>query len=347
MTTSPVHTAERLYRTLLLLYPKQFRQDYGQEMVYTFRDCYRGELRQARTWGTARFWCLVLTDLLSTVCIEHGKASLALVKSLLGLEKESLMANILFNLDVAQRTDIGKRANNEDNMISYVPEDPQVMAAKGALFVVADGMGGQTKGDVASTLAVNTVRDTYYQQQNSDIAATLQQALETANSLIYQRNQANLAQEKIEQGGMGTTCVAAVLQGDRVYVANAGDSLAYVINGGQVRQIAQDHSWVAEQVRTGAMTEAEARAQGKNNIIVRCLGTSPDVEIFVTSEQVHDGDTLLLCTDGLHMLLDENEIRSIVEQYEPQESVAHLIRRANENGGPDNITAVVVRVSLP
>lgn len=352
MTTAPLRipsSAERLYHTLLVLYPRQFRQTFGQEMLLTFRDCYR-EAQQAqemsKTWVILRFWSLVLSDLAATVCREHARAALTHVKILFGIEKESFMANVLFNLDIAQQTDIGNRATNEDNMIAYVPEDERILAMKGALFVVADGMGGHTKGDVASELTINTVRDVYYRSSESDNARALQQALQEANTRIYTQNAARFGQEA-EQQGMGTTCVAAVLHGDTIAVANAGDSLAYIVNTGQMRQIAQNHSWVAEQVRTGAMSEAEARAQGKNNMITRAIGTSPDVEIYVTTEQVHNGDTLLLCTDGLHTLIDEDELRAIVEHYEPQESVARLVQRAKENGGPDNITAVVVHISLP
>ena len=242
----------------------------------------------------------------------------------------------LLTLDTAARTDIGlKRANNEDNVVTVVPTDGQVMAQKGALFVVADGMGGHTKGDVASELAVNTIRDTYYQDTRSDIATALRASVEQANKVIFEHDK-----------HMGTTCVAAVLKENTVYIANTGDSFVYLIRAGQMRQLAEDHSWVAEQVRIGAMTREEAEAQGKGNVIVRCLGETRDVEVYVGIEQVQDKDILVLCTDGLHTLVSEDEIRAIAEQYEPQESVQRLIARANENGGTDNITAAVIRVSL-
>ena len=352
MTTQPLHStpssAERLYRALLWLYPAQFRHTYGREMVQTFRDCYREEQEQG-DWGLARLWGLVLSDLVTSVCVEHWKASITFWKSIVGLEKESLMTNALLNLDVALRTDIGGRLSNEDNMSSYVPEDAQVMAKKGALFVVADGLGGFAQGEVASELAVNTIRDTYYQDTDEDIALSLRKAVEHANALIWQRNgekfQDATGDEKA-QGGMATTCVAAVLQNDRVYVANAGDSLAFIMRAEQVMQIAQNHSWVMEQVHAGLMTKEQARSHEKRNVITRCLGTSSDVDVYVASETVQDGDVLLLCTDGLWSLVEEDELRSIVEQYDPQESAKRLVERANENGGPDNITAVVVRVSL-
>jgi protein phosphatase len=315
-------------------------------MAQTFRDCCRQARQQAGTKGLLDLWIHTLYDLAITASTEQIAAGISLFKHLFGLEKEYTMSNYALNLDVALRTDVGRtRQVNQDAAISAVPQDPQVMKEKGALFVVADGLGG--KGDVASEMAVNAVRDAYYQDAGDDLATSLQHAVQHANLIIYKANAANFQKaEELVKHGMGTTCVAAVLQGDKVYIANAGDSLAYIIRGGQVKQIAQDHSWVAEQVRTGAMTEEEAKAQGKGNLITRCLGIEADLEVYVTSEQVQNGDALVLCTDGLHTLVSEDELRTIVEQYGPQESVQHLVERANENGGPDNITAVVVRVSL-
>ena len=234
MTTAPLRSpssSERLYRALLWLYPAQFRRTYGREMAQTFRDCYREEQGRGGSRSIARLWSIVLSDLVNSVCVEHWKASITFFKSLVGLEKESLMTHTLLNLDVALRTDIGHRPSNEDNMISYVPEDQQVMAKKGAIFVVADGLGGYKQGEVASELAVNTIRDTYYQDTNEDIATSLHFAVEHANALIWQRNGEKFqdaTEGEKEQIGMATTCVAAVLQNDRIYVANVGDSLAYV-----------------------------------------------------------------------------------------------------------------------
>jgi serine/threonine protein phosphatase PrpC len=347
-TQQVISRAESLYRALLFVYPPTFRRSFGQQMAQTFRDCCREELEQNKKLGLARLWASMLYDLTASACLEYAKSLLAMFRRLTGLEKEYLMSSLL-SLDVASRTDIGlKRSLNEDNTTSIVPEDPQVMAKKGALFVVADGLGGHTKGDVASEMAVTLIRDAYYQDENDDILVSLRQAVERANEAIYRRNEALFPdKEEMTKKGMGTTCVAAVLKENMVYVANAGDSLVYIVRGGQVLQIAEDHSWFAEQVRKGEkITRAEAEAQGKGNIIVRCLGYSLDLEVYAGSEQVQNGDVLVLCTDGLHGQVSEDEIRTIVEQYGSEESATRLIARANENGGPDNITAVVVRVSL-
>jgi len=243
-------------------------------------------------------------------------------------------------LDVAQLTDVGrKRPHNEDNMAYVIPKDPQVMARKGALFIVADGMGGHAAGEVASEIAVDTVSNVYYQDDSEDIAVSLLHAIKRTNALIHQR-----AAENMLRSGMGTTCVAAVLRGDMVLIANVGDSRAYLVRRGQVRQVSQDHSWVEEQVRAGLLTRDQAHSHAQRNVITRSLGTQTDVEVDIFSEQLEEGDTLLLCSDGLSGYVPEEELRAIVDQYAPQESVYRLVERANENGGPDNITAVVVRV---
>lgn len=243
-------------------------------------------------------------------------------------------------LDVAQLTDVGrKREHNEDNMAHVIPKDQQVMARKGALFIVADGMGGHAAGEVASEIAVDAVTNVYYQDDSDDAATSLLNAIKRANGLIHQR-----AAENMLRSGMGTTCVAAVLCGNMAYIANVGDSRAYLVRGGQVRQISQDHSWVAEQVRAGLLTEEQARTHAQRNVITRCLGTQADVEIDVFPEPLEENDALVLCTDGLSGLISDIDILRTIEQAAPQESVYHLIEQANENGGPDNITAIVVRV---
>ncbi len=243
-------------------------------------------------------------------------------------------------LDVAQLTDVGrKREHNEDNMAFVIPKDSQVMASKGAVFIVADGMGGHAAGEVASEIAVDTVSNMYYQEDSNDVAVSLLRAIRRANTSIHQR-----AAENLLRTGMGTTCVAAVLRGNMAYIANVGDSRAYLFRGNTVKQVSQDHSWVAEQVRAGLLTEEQARTHGQRNVITRCLGTQAEVDIDVFHEELREGDSLVLCTDGLSGLVSDEELQRIVEQFVPQESVYHLVERANELGGQDNITAIVVRI---
>src|SRR3989454_4695147 len=173
-------------------------------------------------------------------------------------------------------------------MAYVIPKDPQVMARKGALFIVADGMGGHAAGEVASEIAVDTISNAYYQDDSDDVTTSLLYAIKRANSLIHQR-----AAENMLRSGMGTTCVAAVLRGNMAYIANVGDSRAYLVHGSQVKQVSQDHSWVAEQVRAGLLTEDQARTHAQRNVITRCLGTQSDVDIDVFPEQIDRKSTRL------------------------------------------------------
>src|SRR5579863_4215800 len=194
-------------------------------------------------------------------------------------------------------------------MAHVIPKDQQVMAKKGALFIVADGMGGHAAGEVASEIAVDTVSNVYYQDDSDDAATSLLHAIKRANAFIHQR-----AAENMLRSGMGTTCVSAVLRGNMAYIANVGDSRAYLVRDGQVKQVSQDHSWVAEQVRAGLLSEDQARTHAQRNVITRFLGTQPDVEVDVFLEPLQENDCLILCTDGLSGLLSDEDLTRIVEQ---------------------------------
>jgi PPM family protein phosphatase len=244
-------------------------------------------------------------------------------------------------VNVAQRTDVGrKRLHNEDSVAHIVPTDPVMMVKKGALFIVADGMGGHAAGEVASEIAVNTVCNMYYQDPAEDVPSALVHAVTSANAIIYQRSSENQSQQ-----GMGTTCVAAVLQGMTAYIANVGDSRAYLIRQGQIRQVSQDHSWVAEQVLAGLMTPEQASMHAMRNMITRSLGFYPTIAVDIFTEQVTAEDILLLCSDGLSGMVSDNEILQIVQQFGAQDGVYRLIERANEHGGVDNITVLIAQVA--
>lgn len=345
-----VSLSERLYRLLLAAYPAEFRLAFREEMAQTFRACCRDALRHDGLWGVAGVWRLTIDDFATTVVSEHYKAFVMLLRKLFALkEKESTSMMTQFRLAVAQRTDIGRlRLTNEDALISVIPEDEQVLAGKGALFVVADGLGGHEGGEIASKMAVDTITEVYYQAGQDEVGPALQKAIKQANALLYAANEAKAEPEAMADRKhiMGTTCVAAVLLGQTVYVANVGDSRAYILRNGQMRQVSEDHSWVREQILTGLLTEEQARTHPKNNIITRCLGSEPEVEVDIFSQEVQAGDALILCTDGLSGMVRDDELREIVQELAPEESVNRLIERANEEGGKDNITAVVVRVSV-
>lgn len=338
--------SERLYRFLLRAYPRAFREEYAYEMLLVFRDAYRETSRSQGMPGVLCLWRDFISDFVKTVCVEHmrnwiqsGECDFALAG------KDQLAMALQFTLDVAQRTDIGlKRENNEDNLAAVVPQDNQLLQTKGALFVVSDGMGGHERGEVASELTIHKVREYYYQDLQDDIPTALQEAVKQANiSLCQERDTLNTS--KTDDFMMGATCVAAVLHDQMLYAANVGDSRVYVLRSGQLRQITRDHSVVAQMVEKGEITPAEARTHEKRNMIYRSLGYQPEVEVDLFTEPVQEGDTLILCTDGLCGVIEDDDVRTIVEQYDPAESVQQLIARANAEGGPDNVTAIVVRVS--
>ena len=244
-------------------------------------------------------------------------------------------------LEVGQRTDVGrKRTVNEDNLGLFVPPDATLLEQVGALFVVADGMGGHAKGEVASALAVNTVIQSYQSNTAATLGERLVAAVQEANAAIWDE-----ASRQVDHAGMGTTIVCGVVVGTELLVSNAGDSRAYLVRHGQARQLTRDHSWVGEMVALGKLTTVEARRHKMRNVITRCLGGRPDLEVpLYPRQQLLPGDALVLCTDGLWGTMTDQEIADIVSRNPTQAAAERLVALANERGGPDNITAIVVRV---
>ena len=242
-------------------------------------------------------------------------------------------------LKVGQRTHVGvKRTANEDSLA--VPEgiDPRLLEKKGMLYILADGMGGHKAGETASQMTTRTVMQEYYSDPSPDVAQSLQRAIQVANAEIYSRAQSP------EYEGMGTTLVAAVLKGDRLFVANVGDSRAYLIHGQRIKQITRDHSWVVEQVRAGIITEEEARSHEHRHLLTRSLGGKAAIVVDLFHEKLKPGDAVLLCSDGLTEEVWEEEIGQIVASSRPQEAANQLVDFANQRGGSDNITAIVIGV---
>ena len=248
------------------------------------------------------------------------------------------------NVSAGAKTDKGQRPNNEDQF-AVVDTRRRGMRADG-VFIIADGMGGRSFGEQAAAAAVETVEESLAEMLDSRdggevvMADVLASALRKANARVYE-----LASADEERKGMGTTCVAAVIEGERLYVAHAGDSRAYLLREGALRQLTADHSYVAEQVRAGAITEEGARKSRFRNIITRAVGIEPTLEAEVVDADVRPGDTLLLCTDGLSNMVEEEEIaRTLAQSSSPQNAADRLVGMANKNGGKDNITAVVARL---
>jgi len=249
------------------------------------------------------------------------------------------------NFDVAALTDTGRaRPHNEDSVGYHLPQDPHLLDSKGGIYLVADGMGGHQAGEVASQQAIKLVIDQYYGDLSHDVGTSLVRAYKAANRLLYDEAQSDPA-----KAGMGTTLVAAVVVGRKVYVANVGDSRAYLIGQGRIAQISEDHSWVQEQIRAGLLTREQARLHPQRNVVTRALGSKPSVEVDLFEGQLADGDALLLCSDGMSGLVEDWEIEAIVREQSAQDAVRSLVAKANEQGGLDNITVLIVstRPGLP
>jgi len=246
---------------------------------------------------------------------------------------------------IGAATDVGGRDGNED-AVHAAPIRPHGAVADGAdqgavrdyLLVVADGMGGHHRGEVASQLAVETIVRMLEEDPGADTAPLLKQAFRRANEAIYQSGAGADAQP------MGTTLVAAVVRGRDATIASIGDSRAYLLRANQLTQITKDHSLVAEQVAQGAMTEQEARESPHRNILTRALGhrqkldnTMPDIfELPLLPE-----DRLLLCTDGFYDVIAADDFIRILTDHKPDDAVKRLVALAVERGTSDNVTAIV------
>lgn len=232
-------------------------------------------------------------------------------------------------------TNIGrKRKLNQDYV--YTSEVP--VGSLPNLFIVADGMGGHRAGDYASKLAVNTMVEAIGSMEAGEPAALLGQAVDQANASVY-----GSAEETPEFEGMGTTVVAATCVKEMLYVANVGDSRLYVINGNEIRQITRDHSWVEEMVRRGGLEREQARNHPDKNIITRAVGAEETVRTDFFSVRLKEGDLILMCTDGLTNMLEDEEIRMVLDgARDIVEKAQELVRRANENGGRDNISVILI-----
>ncbi len=245
-----------------------------------------------------------------------------------------------FEIVVGQLSDVGKdRDHNEDSYTLLEPVYEEELARKGRYYAVADGMGGHLAGEVASRFAVDQTMREYYANPTADVAQALTEAVKRVNEQLFQKAAADPG-----KSGMGSTLVAAVLRGNELYVANVGDSRAYVLRNHALRQITRDHSLVAEQVRAGVLTQEQAQAHPRRNVLLRSLGTQLAVEVDVFKESVQSGDVIILCTDGLWGQVPDERVARLASQADPQRAVQEMVRLANEAGGPDNITALALVV---
>ncbi len=233
------------------------------------------------------------------------------------------------------------RALNEDSVIYRLPNDNDPDAALGVLALVADGMGGHAAGEVASEIAAQCLHYLFYRRAQP-VPDALAEGFAAANLAIHERSKADP-----DCAGMGTTCTALVLRDTCAWLGHVGDSRAYLIRDDAIRQISDDHSLVAELVRKGALTEAQAKEFPDRNVILRALGTQPTVEPTIWPEglPLHPGDIFILCSDGLSDLVDDETIHRLASAQPPFEACEALIQAALAGGGHDNISAGVIRVA--
>jgi protein phosphatase len=230
-------------------------------------------------------------------------------------------------------SDVGRRReSNEDEFLVEPALD---------LYVVADGMGGHAAGEVASRLAVDSLKQSLAPPRDRSAAVSLQDAVQQANERIC-----DSIQEHADQRGMGTTVVAMLVDNGRAVIGHVGDSRAYLLRDGSLRRLTSDHSWVNEQVKLGLLSDEAAQRHPMRNIVTRALGSRTEVTAEVHEEGIRADDVFLLCSDGLNTMVPDDEIEGVLRRFrqDPEGACRELVMRANERGGEDNTTVVVVRV---
>lgn len=246
----------------------------------------------------------------------------------------------------AQSTDMGRvRTNNEDSVYSFLATGRSAESTPDfGLFVVADGMGGHSEGERASAIAARTVtnhilREIYlplfnHEERDAPIAEVITTAIQRANEAVV---------KELEDGG--TTVSAAVLIGDLVYIGHVGDSRIYMINRGKIERITRDHSWVQRLIELDQLTLDEANEHPQKNLLYRALGQSDTLEVDTLMRRLAPNARMLLCSDGLwNQVSDAAILETVNKAGTPQEACAKLIELANEQGGPDNITVILLQL---
>lgn len=238
-------------------------------------------------------------------------------------------------LKTFSKTDIGKKRNLNQDAV-YTSERP--VGKLPNLFLVADGMGGHNAGDYASRRAVETIVEHIEGATEENPAEILGNAIAAANTRVRRE-----AEENPERKGMGTTVVAACCDGKALHVANVGDSRLYVIGKKKIRQITRDHSWVEEMVRRGGLDREAAKTHPDKNIITRAVGAEDTVRTDFFTVELDEDDLVLMCTDGLTNMLEDDEILNVVESARDIVEMAEsLVNAANEKSGRDNISVILI-----
>ena len=246
-------------------------------------------------------------------------------------------------IERASLSDVGcQRDNNEDWYSYWEPESDEQLRRKGRLAIVADGMGGHEGGQEASRLAVEAIEQAYAAATDGDPQSLLIAGFKAAHQRIQQYAQTHPA-----LSGMGTTATAAVLLPSQLLYAHVGDSRLYLVHGSTISRLTHDHSYVGRLVESGVITAEEADSHPQRHILTAALGAGfgAEPEIGPAPIALSAGDALVLCTDGLWSLMEDEEIRQAVTQHPPSEACHALVETARQRGGPDNITIQILRIS--
>ena len=255
-------------------------------------------------------------------------------------ERAERAHDVVVDTLLGAKTDLGcVRENNEDKFEFFQPDDEDVLALKGSFYAVADGMGGHAAGQIASEIALKTAIKAYYADSSPMVEESLRSAIQQANGLIY-----DAARAIAERNGMGTTLTALVIRGEEAFIAQVGDSRCYRLRGNRIEQLTEDHSWVNEQVKRGALTQEEAEMSPFKNVITRSIGNAPSVEVDVFTEEIEEGDQFLLCSDGLSNELTPDEMRDAMKRSSPSKAAWDLVALALERGGRDNCTVLILKI---
>ncbi|MEN8904713.1 MAG: Stp1/IreP family PP2C-type Ser/Thr phosphatase [Clostridiales bacterium] len=213
------------------------------------------------------------------------------------------------------------------------------------IYIIADGMGGHNAGEIASKTAAEYTGEVLLNTpgaflEEENLTASIIEAMEKANQKVFEMSKA-----KSENSGMGTTLIAAVVYGKKLYIGHIGDSRVYILKKGIISKITSDHSLVEELLRSGTLTKEEAENHPKKNIITRAIGCSVVIDVDLYEYDIENGDIILMCTDGLTNMVNENQIRDIVQNSKDLGTASeNLINKANENGGEDNTTVILFRI---
>jgi protein phosphatase len=244
----------------------------------------------------------------------------------------------------ATLTDVGRQRDHNEDTIGEPSSFAPAAAARGWLFAVADGMGGHAGGQIASHIAVRTLFEAYYASEAPAFEALII-ATVAANAAVHEAGTAALAAEvppADESRRMGTTLVACAIAGDHLYGASVGDSRAYLFRGDELSRLTHDQTLAAEQVRRGVMTDEQARQSRFRSVLLQALGHAAVLQPERFDVALARGDILLLCTDGLHGIVDDETIRGHLAGDSIETAARALIAAANANGGPDNISVIIV-----